>query len=94
MTAIREIVDSSSLTEIFDLPPVFMNRKIEVIMFPAEEKKHEIPRLTMLQIEEAAKSSAVQALVGALKDADLPPDMTMKDIRKMRLEEKYSENIK
>jgi hypothetical protein len=89
MTAVREIVDSSSLAGIFDLPPVFKNRKIEVIMFPVEEKKNEIPRLTRAQIEEAANAPEIQAIVGVLEGADLPEDISMKDIRQMRLAEKY-----
>ena len=90
MTAIREVVDSNSLTGIFDLPPVFMNRKVEVIIIPVDERKKEIPRLTRAQIEEAANSPKVQAIVGVLKNADLPPDITMKDIRQMRVENKYN----
>jgi hypothetical protein len=89
MTQVRKIVDSSSLTGIFDLPPVFMNRKVEVIIFPVEERKNEIPRLTRTQIEEAANTPEIQALVGVLKGADFPEDITMKDIRQMRLAEKY-----
>jgi hypothetical protein len=89
MTAVREIVDSSSLASIFNLPPGFMNRKVEVIMFPVEETKNEIPRLTRTQIEEAANSPEVQALVGVLERAGLPEDINMKDIRQMRLAEKY-----
>jgi len=89
MTQVRKIVDSSSLVGIFDLPPVFKNRKVEVIMSPVEEKINETPRFTREQIEEAAKSPEVQALVGVLKDAGLPEDITMKDIRQMRLAEKY-----
>jgi hypothetical protein len=89
MTAVRKIVDSSSLVDIFGLPPAFKNRKVEVIMFPVEETVDTIPKFTMAQIEEAANSPEVQAIVGVLKDAGLPPDITMKDIRQMRLEEKY-----
>jgi hypothetical protein len=89
MTAVREIVDSSSLASIFNLPPVFMNRKVEVIMFPVEERINEAPRLTRAQIEEAANSPEVQALVGVLEGSDLPKDISMKDIRQMRLAEKY-----
>jgi hypothetical protein len=89
MTAVRKIVDSSSLTGIFDLPPVFLNRKVEVIMFPVEEKINETPRLTRAQIEEAANAPEIQALVGVLAGAGLPEDISMKDIRQMRLEEKY-----
>jgi hypothetical protein len=94
MTQVRKIVDSNSLTGIFDLPPVLRNRKVEVIVFPVEEKTEKLPQFTMEQIEEAAKSPEIQALVGALKDADLPADLTMKDVRQMRLEERYSEYLK
>jgi len=83
------MVDSSSLDGIFDLPSVFKNRKIEVIMFPVEEKTDKIPQFTMAQIEEAAKAPEIQALVGVLKDKGLPENITMKDIRQMRLAEKY-----
>jgi hypothetical protein len=89
MTQVRKIVDSSSLDGIFDLPSVFKNRKIEVIMFPVEEKTDKIPQFTMAQIEEWSQSPQVQALVGVLKDKGLPEDITMKDIRQMRLAEKY-----
>jgi hypothetical protein len=89
MTQVRKIVDSSSLADIFDLPPVFMNRKIEVIMFPVEEKADITPKFTMEQINEWSQSPKVQAIVGVLKDAGLPKDISMKDIRQMRLAEKY-----
>jgi len=89
MTQVRKIVDSSSLDGIFDLPPAFKNRKIEVIMFPVEEKADITPQFTMAQIEEWSQSTKVQAIVGVLKDAGLPEDISMKDIRQMRLAEKY-----
>jgi len=89
MTQVRKIVDSSSLDGIFDLPPVFKNRKVEVIMFPVEEKTDITPKFTMEQIIEWSQSPQVQALVGVLKDAGLPEDISMKDIRQMRLAEKY-----
>jgi hypothetical protein len=93
MTQVRKIVDSSSLAGIFDLPPVFKNRKVEVIMFPVEEKTEKLPKFTREQIEEWTKTPALQAIAGILKDAGLPPDITMKDIRQMRLEEKYKEYL-
>jgi len=58
-------------------------------MFPVEEKINETPQLTKAQIEEAAKAPEIQALVGVLKGADLPEDISMKDVRQMRLAEKY-----
>jgi hypothetical protein len=87
MAALRKVVDSSVLTDIFDLPPAFMNRKVEIVMFPVEEKK--VPRLTMAQIEEWTKTPEIQSLVGALKSAGLPLDISINDIRKERLAEKY-----
>jgi len=59
-------------------------------MFPVEERKNEIPHLTMAQIEEAANLSDIQSLVGVLHGKGLPDNFTLKDIRKMRLEEKYN----
>ena len=86
MAALRKIVDSSALTDIFDLPPAFKNRKIEVVMFPVEEKK--AVHFTMAQIEEWTKAPEIQSLVGALKST-LPSDISISDIRKERLAEKY-----
>ena len=87
MAALRKVVDSSVLTDIFDLPPAFINRKVEIVMFPVEEKK--VPRLTMAQIEEWTKTPEIQSLVGALKSVGLPLDISINDIRKERLAEKY-----
>ena len=89
MTQVRKIVDSSTLTDIFDLPPVFLNRKVEVIMFPVEEKTEKLPKVTKAQIKEWKQTPELQALAGLLKGADLPPDFSMKDVRQMRLAEKY-----
>jgi hypothetical protein len=94
MTAVRKIVDSSALVNLFDLPPALMNRKVEVVLFPVEETAEKIsvpsqegfPRLTMAQIEEWAKAPEIQVLVGALKGANLPADININDIRHERLE--------
>jgi hypothetical protein len=48
-----------------------------------------LPVLSMAQIEEWSKAPEIQSLVGVLKDANLPPDIKIGDIRNMRLEEKY-----
>ena len=58
---------------------------------PTEDTAKILPKFTRAQIEEAANSPEIQVLVGILKDTGLPPDITMKDIRQMRLEEKYGE---
>jgi hypothetical protein len=94
MIALRKVVDSSALTDVFDLPPDFRDRKIEVILFPLKEASAEKPVeekkrafLTMTQIDEWAKVPEIQNLVGVLKG--LPQDISMTDIRNMRLSEKY-----
>jgi len=87
MTALRQVIDSSVLKNILDLPTDFLNKKVEIIMFPVEEKKK--PRLTMAQIDEWTKTPEIQSLIGALKTTDLPPDINMSDIRNERLAEKY-----
>jgi hypothetical protein len=58
-------------------------------MFPMEEKADITPKFTKAQIIEWSKSPEIQALVGALAGAGLPEDISMKDIRQMRLAEKY-----
>jgi hypothetical protein len=93
MTAVREIVDSSSLADIFDLPHFLRNRKVEVTVSPVEEETEKLPQFTMEQMIEWSKSPKVQAIVGVLEGVDLPPDITMKDIRRMRLEERYKEYL-
>ena len=94
MTAVRKIVNSCDLVKLFDLPPAFKNRKIEVLMFPVEEQadnsaKKSIPALTMAQVEEWAKAPEIQALVGVLKKTGLPANISISDIRNERLTEKY-----
>ena len=89
MKAVRKIVDSDAIAGIVDLPPGFTNRKVEVLVFPVEDTADTMPHFTRAQMEEWSQSPKVQAIVGVLKDAGLPPDITMKDIRQMRLEEKY-----
>ena len=89
MTAVRKVIESNSIADIFDLPPILRNRKVEVIVFPLEDSIRVMPKFDRTQIEKAANSPRVRAIVGVLKDTGLPPDITIKDIRQMRLEEKY-----
>ena len=95
MTALRKIVDSSALAGLFDLPPALQNKRIEVVLFPADETTEETPYfvqnkpLTMAQIEEWAKAPEIQALVGSLKDTGLHAEISIQDIRGERLAEKY-----
>ena len=54
-----------------------------------EDTAKVMPKFTKAQIEEWSQAPELQALAGILKDAGLPQDITMKDIRQMRLTEKY-----
>jgi len=87
MTALRKILNSSDLSAVLDLPPSFRNRKIEIIVFPVEEKKN--PCFTMEQIEEWANAPDIQSLVGALKLSEFPADININGIRNERLSKKY-----
>ncbi|GHU67770.1 hypothetical protein FACS189447_10180 [Spirochaetia bacterium] len=85
------------LDEIQSLPPNLAAEVLDFVGYLKQKnrkgtpdgKSAALPRFTMAQIEAAAQSPEIQAIVGALKGADLPPDITMKDIREMRLAEKY-----
>ena len=93
MTAVRKIVDSDALVGLFDLPPAFKDRKIEVVLSLVDDpssRPNNFPSFTMSQIEEWAKTPEIQNLVGALNGANLPPDIRISDIRDMRLSEKYT----
>lgn len=97
MTALRKIVDSDILAGLFDLPPTLQNRRIEVVLFPAEEEKEDKTilarnqplRFTVERIEEWARVPEIQALVGALSGTGLPADISINDIREQRLADKY-----
>ena len=91
MTALRKVVNSSDISNIFDLPPSFINRQLEIIIFPTEiDEARKTPHFSMEQIQQWSNSSQIQAITGILKDTDLPQDITMKDIKQMRLSEKYN----
>jgi len=91
MATVRKVVDSSALEDIFELPPAFKNKKIEIVLSPLDETEKvsaSNPPLTIAQIEEWVKAPEVQALVGALKGV-LPADLSITDIRNERLAKKY-----
>jgi hypothetical protein len=106
MQVIREIVDAGILSRIFNLPAAFVNRRIEIVMWPVEDKaaernpekpleKPQLPRLSRAEIDEMAKHDPViQSLSGCIKGDWLPlpftrENVTMKDIRELRLKERY-----
>ncbi|MCL2633661.1 MAG: hypothetical protein FWD34_04005 [Oscillospiraceae bacterium] len=65
MEAIRTIVDRDLLNNVIPLPEYFQSKKVEVIVFPAEEKSV-IPSLTMTEINEMMKGSVTESLIGVL----------------------------
>ena len=71
--------------------PVSIPQKKKVIVTIEEEKPLEtkFSALTMAQIEEWSKAPEIRSLVGVLKGANLPPDITINGIRDERLKEKY-----
>ena len=73
MEVVRKFVDADSLMSILSLPEAFRNRKLEVIVLPAEER---VERKEMTDVK-----LAVQALVGAIPNEN----MTLEDYREERL---------
>ena len=53
MTALRKVVNSSDISNIFDLPPSFINRQLEIIIFPTEiDETRRKPQFSMEQIQQ------------------------------------------
>jgi hypothetical protein len=84
------------LDEIQSLPPHLVAEALDFVGYLKQKNRKEtpaekpvLPLFTKAQVEAAVQSPEIQAIVGALKGADLPPDVTMKDLREMRLAEKY-----
>lgn len=72
MEAIRKYIDASRLMSIMTLPESFINRKLEVLVFPTEEREAES--------EKADIESVVQSLIGAIPDTD----MSLEEFREER----------
>jgi hypothetical protein len=86
MNAVRQIVDSSALENVINLPGSFKkNKKVEIIVFPVQEtqsqEKPEV-RLTRSQLRESLKGSITEELAGVLSSAS---HMTLDEIRAERL---------
>ena len=72
-----------------DRPVLIPQKKKAVVIIEENPDAVTNPvRLTKTQIEEWSKTPEVQALVGALKEAGLPADICISDIRNERLAEK------
>lgn len=73
MEAIRKYIDASSLMSIMTLPETFENRKLEVLVFLAEEQE---------SVKKKADIKAVvQSLVGAIPSTDMSLDELQEERR-------------
>jgi hypothetical protein len=72
-----------------EVPPKVPIGRTFLAFTPIPAETTVIPRFSMTQIEAWAKAPEIQALTGVLAGAWLPADITMQDIREMRLTEKY-----
>lgn len=73
MEVIRKFIDASSLMSVMALPETFRDRKLEVIVLPADE---DAPAQRKADV-----SRIVQSLVGAIPHTD----MTLSELRDERL---------
>lgn len=73
MEVVRRFIDASSLMSIMPLPKAFQDRKLEIIVLPAEEPD--------TVAEKADTKSIVQSLIGAIPSTDL----TLAALREERL---------
>ncbi|MDE7283044.1 MAG: hypothetical protein K2N85_05605 [Lachnospiraceae bacterium] len=80
MEVLRKYIDADSLMAIMTLPETFKNRKLEVIVLPAEEQEKSSKKAVDIE-------QALQSLVGAIPYTD----MSLEELREERLK-KY-ENI-
>ena len=87
------------------VPPSFVGKRFAVSFYliaqdePAppsprppdipESLRRKLPKFAKAQIEAWRDDPDIKAFAGILKDAGLPPDITMKDIRGMRLKKRY-----
>lgn len=74
MEVIRKFIDANSLMSIMTLPEAFQNKKLEVIVLPADEQ------LPAKQEEDV--QGIVRSLIGAIPHTDL----SLKELRDERLE--------
>lgn len=80
MEVLRKYIDADSLMSVMKLPETFKNRKLEVIILPAEEQQKTLKRTSDIE-------QAIQSLIGAIPYTD----MSLEELREERLK-KY-ENI-
>ncbi|WP_461253913.1 hypothetical protein [Treponema sp. R8-4-B8] len=73
MEFVRKVVDSSVLDHVLSLPHSFHNHKVEIIVFPVQDRK--------TQLNDLMEGSITQSLIGAIPHSDI----TLDEIRALRL---------
>jgi len=81
MEFVREIIDSSILDQVINLPKSFNNRKVEILIFPVQEQEKKIS-IKKTKIKNLLEGSITQSLIGAIPYRDITPD----EIRSLRLQ--------
>jgi hypothetical protein len=80
MEAVKQIISSDLLNGVIALPRIMRNKKVEVIVMLADEKK-ELPPLTKERIDAMVEGSVTESLIGALPNLS----MSLEDYRIERL---------
>ena len=73
MEFVRQVVDSNILDQVLSLPHSFHNHKVEILVFPVQDRE--------TQLSDLMEGSITQSLIGAIPH----PDITLDEIRALRL---------
>ena len=73
MEFVRKIIDSNVLDQVLPLPHSFHNHKVEILVFPVQDRK--------TQLNDLMEGSITQSLIGAIPNSDI----TLDEIRALRL---------
>jgi len=74
MEFVRKVIDANSLMSIMTLPESLKNRKLEIILLPADE-----------QLEKAGKASDIEEVVNSLVGMIPYSGMSLAELREERL---------
>jgi len=92
-TAYRQTIVPDEERDTIRIPRQWFGKTVDVFFIPVADapppRPNPVPKFTQAQFETFGKRPHIQRLVGALRNADLPAGATMKQIREMRLAEKY-----
>jgi hypothetical protein len=82
MEAVKQIISSELLNGVIKLPRIMQNKKVEVIVMLADEKR-ELPSLTKDRIDAMIEGSVTESLIGVLPCLSVPlEDYRIERLRK------------